>query len=276
MRRQIIRIDEEKCTGCGDCITACAEGALAIVDGKARLVGEVYCDGLGACLGECPEGALSIEEREAEAFDEEAVRDRLATLWTQGEARREAQAEIPAGCPSAQVRAFGAATPGGEGATSSGSALSHWPIKLRLVPPEAPFLQEADVVLVADCAGFAWGDLHRELGGERAVLIGCPKFDEYEFSLSRLAEMVHRASIRSLTVVHMEVPCCAGYWYLAQQACAAAGREIPLRQVVIGVRGEVKHAGIHHRADGVGDGEGPGRDQCPAAQSTLYNIDSKA
>jgi len=244
--RQIIEIDENKCTGCGDCVTACAEGAIQIIDGKARLVSEIYCDGLGACLGDCPEGALTIVEREAEEFDEEAVRDRLASLWTQGEG---VPMEIPATCPSAQVLEFEG---GGEGegavleagsAMSAGQGLGHWPIKLRLVPSGASFLKNADLMLIADCVGFAWGDLRRQLSAESAVLIGCPKFDEYEAALGKLSEIVRDAKVRSMTVVHMEVPCCAGYWNLAQEAHAAAEEKIPLKRVVIGMRGEVKPVG---------------------------------
>lgn len=226
--RQIIRIDEEKCTGCGECLTACAEGALAIVDGKARLISEVYCDGLGACLGHCPEGALAIEEREAEDFDEEAVRDHLAAQWVGS-----------SGCPSAQVLEFGGRGVLAE-AAGAGLPLGHWPIKLRLVSPDAPFLQGADAMLVADCVGFAWRDLHREVTPEKAVLIGCPKFDEYGFALNRLTEILRHAEVRSLTVVHMEVPCCAGYWRLAGEARVASGQEVPLRQVIVGIHGQVK------------------------------------
>ena len=242
-QRQIIKIDEEKCTGCGECITACAEGALKIIDGKARLVSETYCDGLGACLGGCPEGALVIEERQADAFDEEAVRDHLAALWAGGERG----AETSASCPSTQVMEFEdrqvPTASGLEGAAPAGSALTHWPIKLRLVSPGAPFLQGAELMLIADCVGFAWGDLRRELSPKNAVLIGCPKFDDYDFALDRLTEILRGSQVRSLTIVHMEVPCCAGYWHLGQEAWTAAGKEIPLRQVVIGARGEVRQVG---------------------------------
>jgi len=245
--RQIIEIDEEKCTGCGDCVTACAEGAIQIIDGKAKLVSEIYCDGLGACLGDCPEGALTIVEREAEEFDEEAVRDHLASLWTQGGGTPgAAQMEIPATCPSAQVLELedgGGAVPETGGATSAGPVLSHWPIKLRLVPPGAPFLENADLMLIADCVGFAWGDLRRQLSAESAVLIGCPKFDEFDASLGKLSDIVRNSKVRSMTVVHMEVPCCAGYWHLAQEAHAASGKDVPLKQVVVGMRGEVKPVG---------------------------------
>ena len=241
--RQIIKIDEEKCTGCGDCITSCAEGALKIIDGKARLISEIYCDGLGACLGNCPEGALTIEERDAEEFDEEAVRDHLAAQW----AGSGGAAEAATSCPSARVLEFGErgapVAAAGSGETSSGPPLGHWPIKLQLVPPGAPFLRDADVMLVADCVGFAWRDLRREVTPENAVLIGCPKFDDFGFALNRLTEILRGTDVRSLTVVHMEVPCCSGYWHLAREACAASGREVPLQKVVVGVHGEVKAVG---------------------------------
>ena len=246
--RPVIEIDEDKCTGCGECVVACAEGAIEIIDGKARLVSEVYCDGLGACLGECPEGALILKEREAEDFDEEAVQERLANLWSRGEStgilqiQEEKHREAPAGCPSAQMMAFKRAAPSGAEEAGPVGSVGHWPLKLRLVPPEAPFLQNAEVMLVADCVPFVWTGLHRQLASEGAVLIGCPKFDDYGFALERLTGILRDSQVRSLTVVHMEVPCCTGYWRLAQEACVAAGSTIPLRQVIIGVRGEVKQA----------------------------------
>jgi Pyruvate/2-oxoacid:ferredoxin oxidoreductase delta subunit len=241
-RRQIIEIDAEKCTGCGECVTACAEGAIRIIDGKAQLVSDIYCDGLGACLGDCPEGALTVVEREAEGFDEEAVRDHLASLWVQGEAPAAGRHQTPASCPSTRVLEF---QPAG-GVDDSGDAspgLGHWPIKLRLVPPGAPFLRDADLMLIADCVGFAWGDLRRQLAPDSAVLIGCPKFDEHDGTRIRLTEILRESQVRSLTVVHMEVPCCAGYWHLAQEAHAAADLDIPLRQVIIGVGGQAKPVG---------------------------------
>ena len=254
MNRPIVRIDEEKCTGCGECIPSCAEGAIQLVDGKAKLLGELYCDGLGACLGECPEGAIQIEEREADAFDEEAVQEHLASLWAQGQAGGAAVATAAAGpsacptpgattCPSAQLLQIS----GGPSTMPSGGdgpALSHWPIKLRLVPPGAPFLEDADLMLVADCVPFASASLYRQYGPDSAVLIGCPKFDDYEFALDRLTAILRASQVRSLTVVHMEVPCCSGYWRLGQEALAAAGKAIPLDQVIIGIEGGVKaHTG---------------------------------
>ena len=241
--REIIRIDEEKCNGCGECVVACAEGAIDIVDGKARLVSEVYCDGLGACLGKCPEDALTIERREAVAFDEAAVQDRLKAQGVRREGREALPMYIaPAqGCPSSQVRAFGPveARPAPTGGPAD-AALGHWPIKLRLVPPGAPFLADADLALIADCVPFAFADLHRTYLPEHALVIGCPKFEDPAFALERLTEILRDSGVRSLTVVHMEVPCCFGYWQLGRQALAASGRTIPLNQVVIGVRGDVR------------------------------------
>lgn len=240
MRRAMIRIDEEKCTGCGDCITACAEGALQVVDGKARLLSEIYCDGLGACLGECPEGALIIEEREAAGYDEEAVRKHLATQWAFGGTPQPpaAAGAAPAfSCPSAQPQLLNIDGAAAAPAPTKGDGhLSHWPIKLRLVPPEAAFLRDADVVLMADCVPFARATAIREQLSERALLIGCPKFDDWDFSLRRLTEMV-QVPIRSLSVVHMEVPCCSGYWQLARQA--TKGTDIAVGRVVVGVQGDV-------------------------------------
>jgi len=251
--RKVIRIDEERCNGCGLCVPACAEGALQVIDGKARLVSEVYCDGLGACLGECPEGAITIEEREAELFDEEAVRQHLAEQVVQHVAhanpglKTERASHPPAVapmCPSARMMRLDpkerVATGRREAAGPTASALSHWPIKLKLVPPGAPFLKEADLMLIADCVPFAYPDLHLDFLPEHPVVIGCPKFDDLDFAVSRLTGILKHSDVRSLTVVHMEVPCCFGFWHLGQQALAASGKDIPLRQVIIGVRGEVK------------------------------------
>jgi len=224
--RQIVKIDDERCTGCGDCILACAESAIEIVDGKARLVGENLCDGFGVCLDKCPEDAIEIEEREAEVFDEDAVSARIASLWISGPAAQ------PQG-PSSPVTAPGESAP-------SGPAISHWPIKLNLVPPNAPFLQDADVVLMADCVPFACGERYKEYVLEHALLIGCPKFDDPSYARTRLTDILRQSDVRSLTVVHMEVPCCGGYWHLGREACAASEKDIPLQQVVIGIRGDVK------------------------------------
>jgi Pyruvate/2-oxoacid:ferredoxin oxidoreductase delta subunit len=250
LRRQIVTFDEEKCTGCGDCLFACAEGAIAIVNGKATLISDIYCDGLGACLGECPEDAIAIDERDAKAFDEAAVTEHLASQWarspTDGALQhgRTPRAESGLGCPSAQPTTLQIDPPGSTRATgrapSAARSLPHWPIKLNLVPPGAPFLDGADLMLVADCVSFANADFHDGSWSDRALLIGCPKFDDPDFALRRLTGILRDSAVRSLTVVHMEVPCCSGFWYVSQQAVAASEKAIPLRQVVVGVAGEVR------------------------------------
>ncbi len=234
--RKIFRIDEEKCNGCGACVPACAEGALQIVDGKAKLVSERYCDGLGACLGECPQGAITIEEREAEEFDEEAVMHHL-------EEKESAKEQLPCGCPSAAVtqlerrEAIGTA-PGD--APYQQSMLSHWPVQLALVPPAAPFLQGADLVLAADCVPFAYAGFHQDFIRDHALLVACPKLDDFQAHQRKLTEILRHSQVKSLTVVHMEVPCCSGLVHMARQALSACGRDIPLREVTIGIRGGLK------------------------------------
>jgi len=234
VNRKIIKIDEEKCNGCGDCVLSCAEGALQIIDGKAKLVSDNYCDGLGACIGECPQGALIIEEREAPEFDEEAVEHYLKE-------KRKAEAELPCGCPSRTVTQF--EKPVTEGFRTADSAhhesmLSHWPVQLRLVPPTAPFLMRADLVLVADCVPFAYADFHQDFLKDHAVLVACPKLDDFDAHLEKLTEILRRAQLNSLTVLTMEVPCCSGLVHMAKQAIAASGQEVAFNEVCIGVRGD--------------------------------------
>jgi len=228
--RKIVRIDEDKCDGCGACVPGCVEGAIQIIDGKARLVSEIYCDGLGACLGECPQGAITIEERKAEAFDEEA-------------AKHHAHEEgLPCGCPSATVAQFercAVCEAGAADVERPRSLLGHWPVQLTLVPPKAPFLQEADVVLAADCAPFAYAGFHQEFLSGRALLVACPKLDDWQAHLDKLTEVLRQSDIKSITVVRMEVPCCSGLTTMARRAIAASGKNIPLREVTVGVRGEL-------------------------------------
>ena len=234
--RKIVSIDEERCDGCGLCVPACAEGALQIIDGKAKLVSEIYCDGLGACLGECPQGAIIIEEREAEGFDEEAVSLHLK----QQEVARE---ESPCGCPSAAMATFARqaesmATP--EATSPMPSALSHWPVQLTLVPPSAPFLKGSDLMLTADCVPFAYAGFHQRFLKGHSLLVACPKLDDFESHLAKLTEVLRRSGIKSLTVLRMEVPCCSGLTIMAGQALKLSGRDIPLREEVISIRGEIE------------------------------------
>jgi len=234
--RKIIKIDEEKCNGCGTCVPACAEGALQIIDGKAKLVSETYCDGLGACLGECPQGAITIEERAAEEFDEEAVKLHL-------EEGKPAREELPCGCSSATVTQFERGETAGVApgeAIKQQSMLGHWPVQLTLVPPTAPFLQGADLVLAADCVPFAYAGFHQDFIKDHAVLVACPKLDDFQAHLKKLTDILSHSSVKSLTVVHMEVPCCAGLTFMVKQAIQSAGKDIPLKEVTIGIKGDLK------------------------------------
>ena len=240
VKRKIIEIDEKKCTGCGLCTTACAEGAIELRDGKARLVSEVYCDGLGACLGECPEGALTVIERESQEFNPEAVEEHLK------HADKEVKQEtLACGCPSQQIQMF--AQGKGKAPHQAGdlrvggtlSALTHWPIQIRLVPPKAPFLHGADLLIAADCASVAYPDFHARLLPGKTVLIGCPKFDNVEEYVQKFVEIFKQASIRSVTVVDMEVPCCSKLPALVHHALELSGKDIPIHELVISVRGEI-------------------------------------
>ena len=256
--RKIVKIDEEKCDGCGVCIPSCAEGALQIIDGKAKLIKEQYCDGLGACLGECPQDAITIEEREAEEFNEEAVEQYRhseepaqealpcgcsSSVVTQFES--EADKELPCGCPSATITQFKAPDrieipPPESAGVAAKSMLTHWPVQLTLVPPSAPFLQGADLVLAAHCVSFAYAGFHQDFIKDHALLIACPKLDNFEAHQSKLTEILRQANLKSLTVVHMEVPCCSGLVHMAKQAILASGNVIPFNEVTIGVRGDRK------------------------------------
>jgi ferredoxin len=209
------------------------EGALQIIDGKARLVKDAYCDGLGACIGECPEGAITLVEREAEAFDEEAA-EKHAEQMTRKER------EVPLVCPGVMAteieRPPDAADPAPSETTPS--QLSNWPVQLNLVPPAAPYFQHADLLVVADCVPFAVCDFHSKFLRGRIAVVGCPKFDDVSDYLEKLTEIFKQASIKSLTVVRMEVPCCSGLVRIVQSAMAASGKEIPFKAITLSIRGE--------------------------------------
>ncbi len=237
--RKIIEIDEERCDGCGNCVISCAEGAIEIVDGKARLVKDSYCDGLGACLGECPQGALRIIEREADEFDPDAVEEHLKHTE---ETKKEAPRELPCGCPSSQVRTLlpqAGHAPATVHAGQTVSALSHWPVQLKLVPPNAPFLKGSHLLVAADCTVLAHPDFHRDFLQGKSVVMGCPKLDNAEDYVKKFAEMFRISSIKSVTVVEMEVPCCAAMGTIVRKGMQAAGKDIPLEEVVVGVGGQI-------------------------------------
>jgi Pyruvate/2-oxoacid:ferredoxin oxidoreductase delta subunit len=270
MLRKVVQIDEAKCDGCGECITSCAEGAIALVGGKARLVSDVYCDGLGACLGECPQDAITVVERDAAAFDEGAVNVHLQRLGrapiSHAPAVARSGAPLPAahahpvhdhpaqahggGCPGSAAREIprpslsvlkdgpGPALP--QAPRQGGSTLTQWPVQLKLVPPTAPWLAGADLLLAADCVPFAYADFHADFLAGKKLLVGCPKLDDNQAYAAKLAEMFSRNDVRSVTVVRMEVPCCGGISWAAREGLAKSGKQVPLRDVVIGVDGGVR------------------------------------
>jgi len=240
--RKIVKIDEEKCTGCGLCIPNCAEGALQIVDGKAKLITDKFCDGLGACLGHCPEDAITVIEREAEEFDEKAVE---AFLHKQKETQPQPKpqpAPVFTGCPSSRAMHFNVPEAGNESifTTPAVSQLTQWPVQLKLVPINAPYFQDADLLIAADCVPFAYANFHQDFLKGKAVVVGCPKLDDIQLYKEKLTEIFKTNSIKSITVPFMEVPCCFGLVKVTEDAIAASGKNIPLKKVKIGIRGDIK------------------------------------
>ncbi|MCX7826519.1 MAG: 4Fe-4S binding protein [Verrucomicrobiae bacterium] len=279
MKRKIIEIDQEKCDGCGLCLPACPEGALQLRDGKARLLSDSFCDGLGACLGHCPRGAITVKEREAEPYDERKVianiiqqgprviREHLKHLKEHaehdylaqaaavlkasgienplnGETKHMTRAAAHRGCPGSQSASFVAPPqPGANEAGPRPSQLTHWPIQLHLLSPTAPQYRGRDVLLAADCVAFAVGDFHKEHLQGRSLAIACPKLDDgQEVYVEKLRAMMDDAKINTLTVMIMQVPCCRGLLNLAQEAVAQAKHKVPLKTVVVGLRGEIVQA----------------------------------
>ncbi|MDA8083347.1 MAG: hypothetical protein M0024_06795 [Nitrospiraceae bacterium] len=237
--RNIIEIDEEKCNGCGNCVTDCAEAALQIVNGKAKLVKEIYCDGLGACLGGCPTGALKIVQRDSDPFDEHATEKHMAEL--------KKVKEIPRGCPGTKSMDFSGQheqDAGGSGVAETKPELTNWPVQLKLIATTAPYLNNADLLLAADCTAFSAINFHGRFIRGKKVIIGCPKLDDSQAYFEKLTEIFRLNEIKSLTVVRMEVPCCGGLSFIAKKAVEASGREIPYNEVVIGIKGEIKSEGM--------------------------------
>lgn len=252
--RKIITIDEEKCDGCGNCVPGCVEGALQIVDGKARLVKESYCDGLGACLGECPQGALSVEELEVDYYDEagvlgyleqkspDLVQRHVEHLASHGitssfapPAPKPARAPV-AMCPSIAVDAWTAPVLGDQGGeTRVKSELRQWPVQLTLMPVSAPFLHQAHLTLIADCVPFANPNMHADFMRDGAIAVGCPKLDDSQAYIRKLAQMIQASDIRSIRVAYMEVPCCRGLVFAAQQAIQLSGKDVPLTTELVSI-----------------------------------------
>jgi Pyruvate/2-oxoacid:ferredoxin oxidoreductase delta subunit len=230
--RNIVQIDEKKCNGCGLCIPSCAEGALQIVNGKARLVKDVYCDGLGACLGECPQDAITIIQREAAEFDKEAAEEHVGKSHSVPAANSN-----QAACPSVKVMQL-KSEPTVKLPEKRQSRISNWPYQLKLLPPNAPFFENADLLIAADCVPFAYADFHEDMLKDRILAIGCSKLDDVNLYRNKLAAIFRSNNIRSVTIATMEVPCCFGLKRLVQEALELSGKKVPLRQETISVKGE--------------------------------------
>ncbi|MBQ8515333.1 MAG: 4Fe-4S binding protein [Ruminococcus sp.] len=228
MIRKIIRIDEEKCNGCGRCAEACHEGAIGMINGKARLLREDYCDGLGDCLPACPVKAITFEEREASAYDEAAV---LA-------AKAQKSKPLPCGCPGMHSRAISRTETAAPDNRTVISQLSQWPVQIKLVPVNAPYFDGANLLIAADCTAYAYGRFHEDFIRNRVTLIGCPKLDEGDYT-EKLTQIITGNSIKSLTIVRMEVPCCGGLENAAKRALQASGKFIPWQVVTISTDGKV-------------------------------------
>ncbi|MFX0107991.1 MAG: ATP-binding protein [Candidatus Hodarchaeota archaeon] len=242
VKRLMIQIDEEKCTGCGLCVPSCAEGALQIIDGKARVVSETFCDGLGACLGHCPEGALTLKEVETVEFDEAAAIAHVARIRGEVTVAPTASAEI--GCAGSETYTYsGTEEHAHDNAVPeevAPSMLNQWPVKLKLLSPQHPIFDNASVLIVADCAGPAYAGLHQDFIKGRAAILVCPKFEDYNQNLEKLTKIFELHNVKDVALVHMEVPCCFGLARVTQEAIQNSGKDIPLRTYVIGVRGEIK------------------------------------
>ncbi len=229
--RNIINIDEDKCNGCGNCVVDCAEAALQIVNGKAKLVKEIYCDGLGACIGGCPTGALTIVQRESDLFDEAATERHVH------ETRN--KKEEPCGCPGTRAVNFEEKRPASQTVADARPELTNWPIQLKLVATTAPYFSDADLLIAADCTAFSVANVHGRFIKGKKVVIACPKLDDAQFYYQKLAEMFSQNAIKSVTVLRMEVPCCGGLAYVVKQAIQASKKDIPYSEVVIGIKGDI-------------------------------------
>jgi len=271
-KRKIIKIDEAKCTGCGDCIPNCPEGALQIIDGKARLISDLFCDGLGACIGYCPEGTILIEEREAQQYDEKKVMENIVKqgknvikahlmhlkdhgedglLKEAREVLKERGIKDPtegcddhghghSECPGSRVMDFKTDK---KAQNTKGpikgmpSELRQWPVQIMLVPSSSPYLKNGDVLLAADCVPFAYADFHQELLKDKVLLVGCPKLDDADFYKEKITQILKTNDIKSVTCARMEVPCCFGLVHIMKSAIKDSGKNIPLKEVIIGIKG---------------------------------------
>lgn len=251
--RKIIEIDDEKCNGCGLCIPACPEGALQIIDGKARLVKEQFCDGLGACLGDCPEDALHVVEREVELYDADGVIDHIKEnspeqLEKHFKHMKEHEDEIrnvskpasppmPAACPGSRMMQWQSNENSSQDQPRQQSQLRQWPVQLHLVPPAAPYFKNADILIVADCVPFTYPNFHQDFLKDKAIAVGCPKLDDVDAYVEKISQIIRQSKPKSLTVLYMEVPCCTGLVHLTKHAIDQSGINIPLEAILITIRG---------------------------------------
>lgn len=238
MIRRIIRIDEEKCNGCGACADACHEGAIGMVNGKAKLLRDDYCDGLGDCLPACPTGAITFVEREADAYDEAAVKAAQAAKKV---SENKVKGAIHTGCPGARARQISHGRPVSVAKEEEGSMesqLTHWPVQIKLAPVNAPYFEGADLLIAADCTAYAYGNFHNKFMKNKITLIGCPKLDSIDYS-EKLEEIIRQNDVRSVTVVRMEVPCCGGIENAVKNALRSSGKFIPWNVVVVSIDGEI-------------------------------------
>ena len=244
IKRKIVSIDPEKCDGCGQCAEACADGAIELFNGKAQLVAERYCDGLAACLGECPQGAISMIEREADLFDAEAVEEHIS-LKTKHKTQittHKPGSEMPCGCPTTQLETFNAVADTSaqrEAGIRQRSMLTHWPVQIRLVPPGAPFLKNANLLVVSDCVPVAYPNFQEDLVKGRVVMMGCPKFDDINEYIGKFAQIFKTAHVKSVTVAIMEVPCCSKMPMIVKKAMEMAEVAIPYEVLIVSARGDI-------------------------------------
>jgi ferredoxin len=276
-KRKIIKIDEEKCNGCGLCIPNCPEGALQVIDGKARLISDLFCDGLGACIGYCPQGAISIEERETQAYNERKVMENIIKQGknvikahlehlkkhTQSQYLKEAidflkeknikvslkekaslsehkHSGAPSGCPGSKMMDFrqeGVPDNKTSSSAKNVSQLRQWPVQIMLISTSASYLQDADLLIAADCVPFAYADFHSSLLKGKVLLVGCPKLDDVGFYQEKITQILKNNNVKSITCVHMEVPCCFGLVHITKEALKSSNKEIPFKEVTIGIKG---------------------------------------
>jgi len=238
MNRDIVFIDEDKCNGCGECIPNCAEGAIKLINGKAKLVDDRFCDGLGACLGHCPQDAITIIKRDAPGFDEAAVKKHLEHTTHEKKAHKEHK-ELPCGCPGSMAMDLRSEKKEQSSVSSRQSPeLRQWPVQLMLVSPEASYFKDSDLLVAADCVPFAYPNFHQDFLKGKSVIIGCPKLDDADFYVEKLTELIKKNNLKSITLVNMEVPCCFGLQRIVEEAVKKSGKVLPIRQTVITIRGE--------------------------------------